>query len=201
MEVSTSCRRTPAKWAARPGPRCRQHTPRPTSPPQRLSGAAPRATWQDYLPRIVDSIPRRLPVGGGDGGGGVVDLAGAADALRRLVFPESTAEPASLTWGVLVFASLAVGLAVEAASIALKALPPPNGDGEGGTASGGTAPPSPATPPAAEPPATPMRAKRSAVLRDRVKAERYRGLAWLAGLTFAAVWVSGLMGKDNALMP
>ena len=39
------------------------------------------------------------------------------------------------------------------------------------------------------------------VLRDFVVAERWRGISWLAVVTAFVCWVSGVMDRDNALMP
>ncbi len=39
------------------------------------------------------------------------------------------------------------------------------------------------------------------VLRDFVVAERWRGIGWLLAVTVFVCWVSGVMDRDNALMP
>lgn len=129
-------------------------------------------------------------------------MSSAADALRRLVFPESVAAPSELTWPVLLFGSLAVGLALEAATLVVKAVSPPDIEDE--------APPPPAdqpSKPTVKPPPAPtvpsaadIQAER-ARLRDRIVAERYRGLAWLAAATVAVVWSAGLLSGPNALAP
>lgn len=185
----------------------------------------PAATWRDYLPRIVDSIPRRVPEATSASSSSpppptLPSAAGAADAARRLFFPESLADPASLTIPVLIFGALAAGVAVEVAAIALRTLPGAGGGGgEGGgggqgaaatdttasldewdeeaggdAAGGGWGPP--------QAPATP--ADRAAVdaARDRVMGERYRGLAWLAGAAGLALFSAGLLtGSDRPLQP
>jgi hypothetical protein len=125
------------------------------------------------------------------------DLGAAAEAARRLVFPESVAAPAELTWSVLLFASLAVGLALELATLALRAVAPPGEEGgdraEGGAGDGAA--------PAATPSPADLDAAERARLRDRVIAERYRGLSWLAVATAAALWTAGLLSGPNALAP
>ena len=39
------------------------------------------------------------------------------------------------------------------------------------------------------------------VLRDFIVAERWRGIGWLLAVTVFVCWVSGVMDRDNALMP
>lgn len=39
------------------------------------------------------------------------------------------------------------------------------------------------------------------VLRDFIVAERWRGIGWLLTVTVFVCWVSGVMDRDNALMP
>jgi hypothetical protein len=174
------------------------------------------ATWRDYLPRIVDSISRRTPPPT-DGAAPpspipltLPSVADAAAAARRLFFPESLADPASLTIPVLIFGALAAGVAVEVAAIALRALPG-SGEGEGGSGQGGASSsvdewvdegaqdggwgPAPQPPPAADPAA-------ADAARDRVMGERYRGLAWLAGAAGLALYSAGLLtGSDRPLQP
>lgn len=133
-------------------------------------------------------------------------MAGAADAVRRLVFPESVAAPSELTWPVLLFGSLAIGLALEAATLVVKAVSPPDEeDGEGvAPPTQPSAQPSRSTvkpPPAPTVPSAADIAAERARLRDRIVAERYRGLAWLAALTVGAVWSAGLLSGPNALAP
>jgi len=202
------------------------------------SSTALSASWVDYIPRIVENIPRRVPAAtqdalqratdgtsgasSGNGIGGVssiVDVGGAVDALRRLVFPESLAAPSDLTLPVVIFGALGVGLALELATLVLKAV---DGGGEG-TGSGNrgseAAPPvdAPIVPPTSPPtsssssarssakaPTTPSRAQIEAErvrLRDRIVAERYRGLTWLAAATAAALFTAGLMSGPTALRP
>jgi len=142
---------------------------------------------------------------------GGLDIAAAAEAVRRLVFPESVAAPSELTWPVLVFGSLAVGLALEAATLALKVVTREDDDdgGEGAGAPPKQAPPPPQSPPlrTRPSPAAPTLPSRADIdaerarLRDRVVAERYRGLAWLAAATAAALWSAGLVSGPNALAP
>ena len=171
-----------------------------------------RATWKDYLPRVVDEFSRRVPPPSGTAGAassvtqGGVDVAGAADAVRRLVFPESVAAPSELTWPVLLFGSLAIGLALEAATLVVKAVSPPEEEGGEGVTPlpPPSAQPSRSTvmpPPAPTVPSAADIAAERARLRDRIVAERYRGLAWLAALTVGAVWSAGLLSGPNALAP
>lgn len=40
-----------------------------------------------------------------------------------------------------------------------------------------------------------------AVLKPYIKAERYRGLSWLAAITLLAIWCNGVLNKDNPLAP
>lgn len=204
--------------------------------PSKSSSTALSATWVDYIPRIIENIPRRIPAGAqdalqraadanGTSGSGndvnsIVDVGGAVDALRRLVFPESLAAPSDLTLPVVLFGALGVGLVLELATLVLKAVEGGNG-GEGGEGGGvGTLPPvdapivpptpptqpeSPPSPPrAARTPTTPSRAQieaERARLRDRIVAERYRGLTWLAAATAAALFTAGLMSGPTALRP
>ena len=37
--------------------------------------------------------------------------------------------------------------------------------------------------------------------RREIRAERTRGLYWLAGITLVAIWCTGILFKDNALQP
>ena len=160
------------------------------------------------------------------GSSSIVDVGGAVDALRRLVFPESLAAPSDLTLPVVIFGALGVGIVLELATLALKALDGGR-DGDGGGASGEGAtppvdapivppPPPPPPPPsspltssaraaaAAKAPTTPSRAQIEAErerLRDRIVAERYRGLTWLAAATAAALFTAGLMSGPTALRP
>ena len=228
---SAAPRRRPA-----PLPRSRRHQ---QSPPSKSSSSTSlNASWVDYIPRIVENIPRRVPAGAqdalrrasaaADGSGAspsdssvnsIVDVGGAVDALRRLVFPESLAAPSDLTLPVVIFGALGVGLVLELATLALKAV---EGGGDGGGSGGGggsgqgAAPPvdAPIVPPppssstpsvrASRAPTTPSRAQIEAErqrLRDRIVAERYRGLTWLAAATAAALFTAGLLSSPTALRP
>ena len=239
--ASVSPRRIPA-----PLPRTLRRRRHQQSPPSKSSPSTSRlnASWVDYIPRIVENIPRRVPPGAHDalqrassaaadgiagatppGGNSIVDVGGAVDALRRLVFPESLAAPSDLTLPVVIFGALGVGLVLELATLALKAV---EGGGDGGGSGGGgggpggattppvdapivpppaPAPPSSSTPPpvrAARAPTTPSRAQIEAErrrLRDRIVAERYRGLTWLAAATAAALFTAGLLSSPTALRP
>jgi len=216
---------------------CRRRHPSPpfpTSPSKPPSTTSLHASWVDYIPRIVDNIPRRVPVGaqdalqraaadgngvstGGDAVHSAVDVGGAVDALRRLVFPESLVAPSDLTLPVVIFGALGVGLVLELATLVLKAVDGggagDSGGGGGGGAGEGAATPlvdAPVVPPptassrAAKAPTTPSRAQIEAErerLRDRIVAERYRGLTWLAAATAAALFTAGLMSGPTALRP
>ena len=201
------------------------------------SSSSLNASWVDYIPRIVENIPRRVPAGAqdalqrvadGTGAGAsapsgnsvnsIVDVGGAVDALRRLVFPESLAAPSDLTLPVVIFGALGVGLVLELATLALKAVEEGAGGGEGGgggsRGQGGAGPPVDApvvpTPPSSSSvrspraPTTPSRSQIEAErrrLRDRIVAERYRGLTWLAAATAAALFTAGLLSSPTALRP
>lgn len=39
------------------------------------------------------------------------------------------------------------------------------------------------------------------IYRDYIVEERYRGLKWLFVATLGAIWVTGVLNKDNALAP
>lgn len=190
-----------------------------TNPSQHARGGiTTAASWRDYLPRIVDSFSRRVPpppaVGGAPSPSASLPFTlpsatDTADAARRLFFPESLADPATLTVPVLIFGALAVGVGVEVASLALRALPGGGGGHEEGGGGGGAgpaaltadeeedeeqAPPPPALfdPLAPAGPANP----------DRVMGERYRGLAWLAGAAGLALYSAGLLtGSEKPLQP
>ena len=45
-----------------------------------------------------------------------------------------------------------------------------------------------------------LRAVRQAYKKE-IRAERARGLTWLAVLTFVAIWCTGILTKNNALQP
>lgn len=197
--------------AARPAPR-----PRPTTTTTTTTRLPrpPRSTWRDYLPRIVDSIPRRVPAPGGSPVSSsssvpftLPSATDAADAARRLFFPESLADPATLTIPVLIFGALAIGVGVEVATIALRALPasPPSGE-DGAAVGGGVAGASLASVDGEEDEDAGMSAEAAAAAaaaaRDRVMGERYRGLAWLAGAAGLALFSAGLLtGTDKPLQP
>ena len=177
-------------------------TRRPTTPPPSTVPAA--SPWQDYLPRIVDAIPRRVP---GPHALTFPSAADAADAARRLFFPESLTDPATLTVPVLIFGALAVGVGVEVASLALRALP--GSGGEEGEGNGGGDPTATADEeeegegegrgPGGRGPASPALEE---INVDRVMGERYRGLAWLAGAAGLALYSAGLLtGSDKPLQP
>lgn len=135
------------------------------------------------------------------------------------MFPESLAAPSDLTLPVVIFGALGVGLVLELATLALKAVEGGGGGGEGGgvgggNGQGGAAPPpvdAPIVPPppsssvrASRAPTTPSRAQIESErrrLRDRIVAERYRGLTWLAAATAAALFTAGLLSSPTALRP
>ena len=197
------------------------HLPSPSSAFQPRPGrphhsSSARASWVDYLPRIVDSFSRRVPPPS-DAPATPSSLpltlpsaTDAADAARRLFFPESLADPATLTVPVLIFGALAVGVGVELASLALRALPGEDGGGDGSGAGAGGATTTAeeeeeeegergvaAAP--ADPAAAPFSSPAAA---DRVMGERYRGLAWLAGAAGLALYSAGLLtGSDKPLQP
>ena len=39
------------------------------------------------------------------------------------------------------------------------------------------------------------------IYKREIRAERTRGLYWLAGITLVAIWCTGILFKDNALQP
>lgn len=179
-----------------PQPRGPSSSSSSSSSPTRLA-----ASWRDYLPRIVDAIPRRVPEAN-PGGASLTfpSAADAADAARRLFFPESLADPATLTIPVLIFGALAVGVGVEVASLALRALPGRGGvDGEGGGAGTATADEEGEEGGVASPQPEPALEEANA---GRVMGERYRGLAWLAGAAGLALYSAGLLtGSEKPLQP
>lgn len=40
-----------------------------------------------------------------------------------------------------------------------------------------------------------------AALKPYIRAERYRGLSWLAAITIFAIWCTGVLNKENPLAP
>ena len=163
--LTRTCRR---RHPSPPFPTSPSKPPFPTSPSKPPSTTSLHASWVDYIPRIVDNIPRRVPAGaqdalqraaadgngastGGDAVRSAVDVGGAVDALRRLVFPESLVAPSDLTLPVVIFGALGVGLVLELATLVLKAVDGGGaGDGGGGGgndggASGGDEKPNPSS--------------------------------------------------------